>query len=232
METAHFGRDEASHMFTPTGFDRAFQRAARWSQHFSRLTSRVEIPTTIELPTDRPVMIAANHSSLFDIVSSIITLDKFGVPARLGVHARFVNNPIGGRFLRRIGCIPFSRELGDVAEQSMVEALDAGQVCCLMPEGRIVRPAERINGVGPGRPGISRIARASGAAVVPVGFAGADRAWPPGSAGIKVRSDHPIITTFGAPLIFDDDDHQANVAELMGTIADLVAESERKTVIG
>lgn len=224
MDTTHFARNEAEGVFRPTGFDSSFTRAASRARGLSWLTSRVQIPETIELPTDRPVIIAANHSSLFDIVSAIIVLDHFGVPARLGVHARFFNAPVGGRFLRRIGCVPFSREVSDVAEQTMVDALVDGQVCCLMPEGRVVRPDQRVNGVGPGRPGISRIARAAGAAVVPVGFHGADRAWPPGSARIRVRSRQPIVTTLGRPIEFQGDDHVANVAELMTAISGLVAE--------
>lgn len=223
METAHFARNEAAGMFGRTGFDSSFTRAAKQARGLSWLTSRIQIPETIELPTDRPVMIAANHSSLFDIVSSIIVLDHFGVPARLGVHARFFNAPIGGRLLHRIGCVPFSREVSDVAEQTMVDALADRQVCCLMPEGRVVRAEQRVNGVGEGRPGISRIARAAGAAIVPVGFAGADRAWPPGSAMLRLRSRHPVVTTLGAPIEFTGDDHDANVAELMGAISKLVA---------
>lgn len=223
METTHFGPSEAVGLFSPTGFDDYFERTARRAGRLARFATPVDLPATIELPTDRPVIVAANHSSLYDLVASLITVDHYGAQARLGVHARFFRFPGAGRFLRRLGCIPFSRELSDTAEQSMIKALIDGQMCCLMPEGRIIRRDERTNGVGNGRPGISRIARAAGAAVLPVGFAGSDRAWPPGTPLIRIRSSRPVVATIGSPFEFDGEDHEANAAELMARIAKLVA---------
>ena len=51
-----------------------------------------------------------------------------------------------------------------------------------MPEGRLVPPDESPGGVGQGRPGISRIARATGAKIVPVAIEGSEIVWPLGRA--------------------------------------------------
>ena len=105
----------------------------------------------------------------------------------------------------------------------MIEALEDGQLCCLMPEGRIVRSHQRVDGhVGQGRPGISRIARATGAAILPVGFVGADRVWPPGTAYPRPRRP-PVRAMIGEPFVFTDDDHRANADHVMVQISALVA---------
>lgn len=189
----------------------------------SRLSSRIELPETVELPTDRPALIAANHSSLFDLIASLITLGHFGVVARIGVNSRFFEAPIAGGFLRRLGCIPFSRDDRDSAEDSMVEALESGQVCAIMPEGKIVRRDDQNGGVGVGRPGISRIARRAGAGIVPVGFSRSDLAWPPGSPFLRFGFRRPsVITRIGTPIELVSDDHDANAAQVMHAISELV----------
>ena len=220
MQTEQFACGAAGRLAAPTDYDNFFRRSVRLARLLSIPTARVSLPETVELPTDRPLLFAANHSSLFDLVASLISLGHFGLTARIGVNARFFTNPAGGAFLQRLGCIPFSRERREEAEETMTGALLAGQACALMPEGRITRPQERTDGVGPGRPGVSRIARLAGAAVVPVGIAGSDRVWPPGSARIRVgwRRD-PVVVRFGAPMQFTTDDHTGNVARLMAAIA-------------
>ena len=80
-----------------------------------------------------------------------------------------------------------------------------------------------MNGVGPGRPGVSRIARAAGAAVVPVGFAFANETWTPGTPLPKARfGKHKVIASIGKPIVFDDDDHIANAQLAMDAIGSLV----------
>ena len=179
MQTIDLGPGEARSLFADIGPDRRFWAAVRGARSLSRLSSLVEMPKAIVLPTDRPSMIVANHSSLFDLVGALVVLGHFGIPARIGVNARFFANPAAGAFLNGIGCIPFAKGKGDEAEGAMIDALSAGQSTALMPEGRITRPDDQVNGVGPGRPGVSRIARGSGAAIVPVGFAFAEETWAP-----------------------------------------------------
>ena len=179
-----FEKGEAKPLVSPTGYDRRFAASTRGSHALTRLASQVVLPDQIELPTDRPIIIAANHSSLYDLIAALRFLGHYGLTCRIGVNARFFSNPAAGAFLRGIGCIPFRKGDGGAAETAMVEALEAGQAAAIMPEGRITRPEDQTNGVGPGRPGISRIARRSGAAVLPIGFAFANEAWAPGTLSL------------------------------------------------
>ena len=218
-----FGKGEATTLFTPTGFERRYLIAVAGSQVVSRLSSRVELPEKIELPTDRPVMIAANHSSLFDLAAALIFLDHFGITSRIGVNSRFFANPIAGAFFRNIGCVPFSKADRESAEQAMIEALIARQTTAIMPEGRITRIGDQVDGVGMGRPGVSRIARAAGAAVLPVGFAFSNEAWQPGTPLPKPRlGRHRVVAKAGRPIMFETDDHVENANALMAEIGGLV----------
>ena len=221
-----FGQGEAKALFSETGFDKRYWASVRGSRVLSRLSSRVALPDQIELATDRPTMVAANHSSLYDLLAALIVLGNYGINARIGVNARFFSNPAGGAFLRGIGCIPFSKGDGGAAEDAMVEALVARQSAAIMPEGRITRPGDQVNGTGPARPGVSRIARRANAAVLPVGFAFANEAWTPGTPLPKPRlGRHSVVANIGAPVYFDTDDHIGNANYLMETIGGLVMEA-------
>lgn len=224
VHTDLFGAGEASVLFEETGYDSRYWRAVRGARVLSRLSSTVELPANpVEVPTDRPIMIAANHSSLFDLVASLIVLGHYGISTRIGVNERFFSNPLSGRFLRGIGSIPFSKDNREAAEQTMVDALTNGQAAAMMPEGRITRPEDQVNGVGQGRPGISRVARRAGAAILPVGFAFSDEAWVPGQPLPKPRAGtHTVVASIGAPVVFETDDHIANANGLMETIGALV----------
>ncbi len=223
MQTAHFDEGAAAEFGAPTGHDRFFRRSVKAARLLSIPASGVELPSSVELPTDRPVIFAANHTSMFDLVASLIALGHFGMTARIGVNARFFKSPGARQLLNGLGCIPFSREKRVSAEAAMVSALQDGQVCALMPEGRLIREHELDDGVGPGRPGVSRIARKAGAAVIPVGFRGSARAWPPGSPFMRMGWKRtPIRCTFGPPLLFESRDDDENVANLMSAIGRLV----------
>lgn len=231
MQSEHFSKGEAREFCTPTGFDRAYWASVWVSRALSRLSTRVDLPPTVELPTDRPLIIAANHSSLFDLLAALIVMGNYGVPARIAVNERFFSSPVGGSVLRRIGCIPFSRDNREEAEQTMVDALLAHQVCAMMPEGKIIRNDDQFGGVGPGRPGISRVARQAGAAVLPVGFAASERAWKPGRPLPRIANiGHPVVVRFGNLMTFDTDDHIANAERLMEAISGLVLEGRGESV--
>lgn len=230
MKIISCGPNDARSLFAETGYDSAYWRSVRGAKGICRLTSRVALPDTIDVATDRPLLIAANHSSLFDLVAALVFLGHYGINARLAVNSRFFTNPVGGAFFRSIGCIPFSRDDREAAERTMIDALRGGQAAALMPEGRITRLADQVNGVGPARPGVSRIACAAGAAVLPVAFVHSDETWRPGTPLPKPRlGRHQVVANAGTPLVFDTDDHEANTAAVMTAIGDLVMSARARS---
>jgi 1-acyl-sn-glycerol-3-phosphate acyltransferase len=76
----------------------------------------------------------------------------------------------------------------------MLSALDEGRVCGIFPGGG--RSPDGL--VQPPNEGVGTLALRSGAPVVPVTIAGADRAWPPGR---RLPRPAPIQLHFGQPLV-------------------------------
>ena len=109
------------------------------------------------------------------------------------------------------------------AELQAIEKLKAGYAVAIMPEGRLVPPEERPAGVGQGRPGISRIARATGATIVPVAITGSDSVWPLRKGFPIPRMKRPMIKVrFGAPFEFESDDDIKNANQVMQKIKNLL----------
>ena len=228
-----FGKGEAKGLLADTGFEKRYAVSVGGSHVVSRLSSRVVLPEKIELPTDRPLIIAANHSSLFDLAASLILLGHYGLTSRIGVNSRFFANPLAAAFFRNIGCVGFSKDDKEAAEATMIEALIARQTTAIMPEGRIIKPKDQVDGVGQGRPGVSRIARAAGAAVLPVGFAFSNETWKPGTPLPMPRlGRHSVVTNVGPPMWFESDDHIANADQLMAEISRLVLTGRQKICEG
>ena len=204
-------------------------RHSRRMHRLCRVIARVELPEAPDFPHDKPLVFAANHRSFLDIAAAMAVFGKLELTCRMQVRADLFDKPVVGGWLHRIGCIPTSTKVREQAEDTAVETLDAGSTVAIMPEGRLVPPKDRPEGVGQGRTGISRIAERSGAAIVPVAIHGSDRIWPIGrpvpKLGVFRRRD--LIIRLGDPIDFGHDDHQDNADLLMDTIAEMLREIER-----
>lgn len=189
--------------------------------------AKLDLPDTMTVPTGRPILFAGNHRSFFDVIATLAVFARFDVSSRILIRADLVDSGFSGTLLQRLGSISTSSAKRQSAENEAVEALEAGHTVSMMPEGRLVPPAEReATGVGPARPGLSRIARRSGASVVPVAFVGTDRVWPRGRPP-RVHTRRPTVTVrLGEPMEMVGDDDQANTDEFMAHLAELVRKLE------
>ncbi len=211
----------------PTEHHDQFLAAGRWSERLIKPMARLDVPDSIRLLRDRPILFAGNHRSLFDVFATLAVLGRFQVSSRILIRADLVDSGATGVVLRRLGSIATSRTNRQEAEDSAVEALQSGQTVSLMPEGRLVAPTERAAmGVGPGRPGLSRIARRSGAAVIPVAFVGTDRVWPRGGFPRLGIPRPEVKIRFGDPVELTGDDDQANVDAFMAELGRLLRRHE------
>jgi 1-acyl-sn-glycerol-3-phosphate acyltransferase len=221
-----FDRKE-SPALRPTDYHQRFLTAGRWSTRFIKPLADLDGPASIRLPTNRPTMFAGNHRSLFDVFVALAVLGRFNVSSRILIRSDLVDSGATGVVLRRLGSISTSRHNRQQAEDEAVAALKHGETVSMMPEGRLVPPSEREEyGVGPGRPGLSRIARRSGAVVVPVAFIGTENVWPRGSTP-RLQWPRPTVKLrFGTPLEMAGDDDQANVDAFMVELGRLVRQHE------
>ena len=202
---------------------RSFRRSGKFMNIFSKIFSRHDFQTELELPESSPIIFAANHRSFFDVIIAWAFFSLSGVNCHCLVRADLFSKPLMGAWLKKNGCIASSRKTKEQTELQAIEKLKAGYAVAIMPEGRLVPPEERPAGVGEGRPGISRIARATGATIVPVAITGSDSVWPLGKGFPIPRMKRPMIKVrFGAPFEFESDDDIKNANQVMQKIKNLL----------
>ena len=194
---------------------------------FSRIFSRHDFQEDINLPVDSPILFAANHRSFFDVIIAWAVFSESGINCHCFIRADLFEKPVIGSWLKRNGCIPASRSTREEAEKRAITELNSGHAVAIMPEGRLVPPDERPGGVGQGRPGISRIARATGAKIVPVATEGSEIVWPLGRAFPIPKLKKPLVSVrFGTPFHLTSDDDIENVETIMNSIRDLLTEGK------
>ena len=203
-----------------------FIQVGRAFAQLAKVVAVLDLPEKLTFPTNRPVLLAGNHRSFFDLLPAMIIFSKFGLSARILIRGDLMQKGPAAKFFWSIGCIPASRELRAESEAMAIEALKNGELVCLMPEGRLVKPEDRPNGVGSARPGVSRIACASGAVVIPVAYAGSEKVWPRGGSP-RLQWPRPRVKLrLGEPIDFATDDHEANTAQVMDVIAAMLKTME------
>lgn len=206
---------------------RSFRRSGKVLAIFSRIFSRHDFQEDINLPVDSPILFAANHRSFFDVIIAWAVFSESGINCHCFIRADLFEKPVIGSWLKRNGCIPASRSTREEAEKRAITELNSGHAVAIMPEGRLVPPDERPDGVGQGRPGISRIARATGAKIVPVAIEGSEIVWPLGRAFPIPKLKKPLVSVrFGTPFHLTSDDDIENVETIMNSIRDLLTEGK------
>jgi len=122
------------------------------------------------IPDTGPALLVCNHVSFIDW---LIVASACKRPARFVMYHGFLELPLLGVFFRDAKVIPIAsaRESGDVlaaAFDRIAEALEAGEVVCIFPEGKLTSDGE----LAPFRPGVERIVARTPVPVVPMALIG------------------------------------------------------------
>ena len=192
------------------------------------LVTRLEIGPPPEI-THGPVIHAANHRSLADLLLAANTFSRWGWPIRPLVAGSYFQRPGIGWLLERLRCIPVD---GTEALDLATEALSEGWSVAIMPEGRIVPEAEWApTGVGRARSGIGRLAIDTGLPVVAIGASGTERFWPRGRSMPQIRPGRrfPLAVSCEVVGVIADEAARDATDLIMEAIARQVVESDRKT---
>jgi len=155
--------------------ERSVLRAQKAIAAVLRPFARVDVGPRPDVPPG-PVILAANHRSMADLLLASGTFARWEWPIRPLVAASYFDRPGLGTILRRLRCIPVT---GTDALALAADALAAGWSVAIMPEGRIVRAEEWAEtGVGRPHPGVGRLAIDTGLPVVANGAVGTEDFWP------------------------------------------------------
>ncbi len=197
----------------------------------SRTIYRVRIGGRRNLPERGGALLVVNHVSWIDGVLLLLTSSR---PLRIIAYADYIKGWWVNWLAREMGAIPIgsSRKSMVGAIRTAREALEAGELVCIFPEGAITRTGQ----MQAFRPGFLSILKGNGAPVIPVyldglwgsifSFAGGNffwkwpRQWP-----------YPVAILFGRPM-----KHPANTRQVQQAVEQLGVEAmeqrqERKPVL-
>ena len=162
-----------------------------------RLVYRVRIEGRDHVPSQGPVILAANHRSFMDSLFLPLVIRR---RVTFVAKAEYFDDKKTAWFFRGVGQIPIRREGGNASERALASAtgvLENGQVFAIYPEGTRTRDGYLHRG----HTGVARLALRTGAPIVPVGMAGTDEINP---IGRKLpRLFRTVRIQFGAPITAD-----------------------------
>ncbi len=158
-----------------------------------RAMFRIALSGLENIPTDGPVILAANHQSFCDsLFIPVVTPRRVTYLAK----AEYFDHWHTKAFMSTFGQIPIRRGRGSESIRALSmasELLDSGAVLGLYPEGTRSRDGK----VHRGHTGAARLALQTGAPVVPIGISGTELVQPVGSS--LLRPVHRVSITIGQP---------------------------------
>jgi putative phosphoserine phosphatase/1-acylglycerol-3-phosphate O-acyltransferase len=193
---------------------------------------RFDIDGVDNIPARGGALLCANHRSYFDPLAVAMTVAQRGRPVRgLGKKEVF-DAPVVGPIAKALGGIRVDRGTGsDEPLQAAEQALSAGELVILMPQGTIPRGPAFFEPTLTGRWGAARLAGATGVPVVPIGLWGTERVWPRSARLPDVTNivDPPTVRVrVGEPFTVPGDDPDADTTTIMDAIADLLPPEARR----
>jgi 1-acyl-sn-glycerol-3-phosphate acyltransferase len=176
------------------------------------------------VPPEGRLIVVPNHVSNADPSMVATALPR---PIKFLAKDSLFAHPISRWFFNAYGAYPVKRGSIDVGAYRWArKLLEADKALVLFPEGK-----RGVNGLGPGLPGVTRLALATGASLLPVGVTGTEKLGP------TYRVFYPtgrITVTIGKPFKLPASDGppgKESVAQfteqIMRSIAELLPPSYR-----
>lgn len=174
----------------------------------ARLWWRWRFEDLHKIPSTGPALIACNHLSYFDPVSNSYAVLKAGRTPRFLAKDELFQVRMLGSFLRAHGQIPVRRGAGDGSPlQRAREALEAGEVVVIYPEGTVTKQPDHLPMRG--KSGIVRLALEAGMPVIPMASWGSAPIWQKAGKG-SLRPGRPIWSKVGDPIALDPGERDAS----------------------
>lgn len=190
-----------------------------------------DIDGTDLIPADGPAIICGNHRSYFDVMAIAVTVARTGRPVRFLGKKEVFDAPVVGQLATALGGIRVDRGTGsDEPLRAAAEALAAGELVAIMPEGTIPRGPAFFEPVLKGRWGAATLAMQAKVPVVPVGLWGTELVWPRSSRLpnlLNVTNPPTVRVRVGEPLQLRGKTVDANTKRIMKAIVELLPAEAR-----
>ena len=196
---------------------------------------RFDIAGLDHVPPSGPVILAANHRSYFDPMALGFALARLGRPVRFLAKRELFATPVVGQLARSFGAIPVDRGSGSTGPlDAAAHALAGGEVVVILPQGTIPRGDAFFAPDLVGRSGVVRLARMSGAPVVPVGLWGTEQVWPR-SAKLpnvwRVRNPPSVRVHVGPPVEIRRGSVVRELEQILGAISALLPPLGERSIV-
>jgi putative phosphoserine phosphatase/1-acylglycerol-3-phosphate O-acyltransferase len=140
---------------------------------------RLDIEGAELIPRRGPAVLVANHRSYIDPVAIGFLLARAGRPVRFLGKKEVFDAPVVGDLVSALGGIRVDRGTGsDEPLRAAQDALAAGELVAIMPQGTIPRGPAFFDPELQGRWGAVKLAEAAEVPIVPIGLWGTEKVWP------------------------------------------------------
>jgi putative phosphoserine phosphatase / 1-acylglycerol-3-phosphate O-acyltransferase len=193
--------------------------------------AKFDIDGVDNIPKSGPAIIVGNHRSYFDSMAMAVTIGRTDRSVRFLGKKEVFDAPVVGQIAALMGGIRVDRGTGsDEPLKAAAEALEAGDMVAVMPQGTIPRGKAFFDPKLKGRWGAARLAAMTGAPVIPIGLWGTEKVWPRSSRLPNVLNitDPPTITIrvgSEVPLKYQTPD--ADTKRIMKALMDLLPPESR-----
>lgn len=177
------------------------------------------------IPDDGPAILAFNHRSYFDTMAMGLVVGKTGRPCRFLGKAEMFENPALGPIARMAGGIRVDRGTGSATPlHRAVEALTAGEMVAIAPQGTIPRGEAFFDPVLVGRPGAAQLAKDTKAPVIPIGLWGTEKVWPRNqkAPSLDVANRPTVSVSVGEPVDLKYRSVPADTKRIMAALSALL----------
>jgi putative phosphoserine phosphatase/1-acylglycerol-3-phosphate O-acyltransferase len=194
--------------------------------------ARFDIEGEDKVPAVGGVLLVGNHRSYFDSMAMAMLVARTGRTIRFLGKKEVFDAPIVGQMAKAMGGIRVDRGTGsDEPLKAAAEALEAGQVVAMMPQGTIPRGRAFFDPVLKGRWGAARLAAMTRVPVIPVGMWGTEKVWPRSSRipnvwnvmdppTVRIRVGDPVPLKYRSP--------EADTKRIMSALVDLLPPEARE----
>lgn len=175
------------------------------------LLMKRQISGTENLPSEGPVVLAANHLTNYDVFPIQLCLPR---PLFFMAKAELHKNPLLDAYLRQLGAFPVNRGSGDEwALNHAREVLDHNQVLAIFPEGT----RSKGKGLRPAKTGAARFALYAHCPIIPVTITGTEQMLKqfPKRTAITIQIGEPIYPEKGENALALTDRLMFTMAEML-----------------